>query len=67
DPGWVDPADRKVQITTRLPGNWKVTDRLSGEPLGPLDAVGSILVPAGAFRLLEIVRTDATATAPARR
>ncbi len=67
DPGWVDPADRKVQITTRLPGNWKVTDRLSGEPLGPLDAVGSILIPAGAFRLLEIVRTDTTATAPARR
>lgn len=63
DPGWVAPADRMVHIMTNLPGSWRVIDRLSGEKLGPLDEVGGIVVPAGTFRLLEIVRSDTAASA----
>ncbi len=56
DPGWVDPAERTVKLTTRLPGTWKLTDRLTGETLGPLATPLELRVPAGALRLLEARR-----------
>ncbi len=56
DPGWVDPAERTVHLGTRLPGNWIVTDRLTGEHLGTLASPLEVRVPAGAFRLLEVRR-----------
>jgi hypothetical protein len=54
DPGWVDPAERAVRLSTRLPGRWTVTDRLTGQTLGALDAPLELPVPAGALRVLEV-------------
>lgn len=56
DPGWLNPMERPVTITTQLPGTWQITDRLSGEPLGSLTRPLTFRVPAGAFRLLEASR-----------
>ncbi len=56
DPGWVDPAERPVRLSSRLPGHWTVTDRLTGQALGGLDAPLDLRVPAGALRLLEARR-----------
>jgi|CXWL01.1.fsa_nt_gi hypothetical protein len=56
DSGWLDPAERTVRLTTRLPGTWKLTDRLSGETLGTLASPVELQVPAGALRLLEARR-----------
>ena len=56
DSGWLDPAERTVTLSTRLPGTWKLTDRLSGETLGPLAPSLEPRVPAGALRLLEARR-----------
>jgi len=56
DPGWLDPADRTVKLTARLPGIWKITDRLSGEAVGTLAAPLEFLVSAGTLRLLEARR-----------
>jgi hypothetical protein len=56
DPGWVDPAERTVRLSSRLPGRWIVTDRLTGQALGGLDAPLELRVPAGALRLLEVRR-----------
>ncbi len=56
DPGWVDPADRRVTLTAGQPGRWSVHDRLSGRLLGNLDSALEIVVPAGAFRLLDCRR-----------
>lgn len=54
DPGWVDPAPRTATVRAQLPGPWRVRDRLTGEPLGPLGPAREFAVPAGVFRLLEL-------------
>lgn len=56
DPGWLDPADRTVKLSARLPGMWKLTDRLSGEAVGTLATPLEARVPAGTLRLLEARR-----------
>jgi hypothetical protein len=56
DSGWLDPAKRTVKLSTRLPGTWKLTDRLNGEMLGRLTSPVELEVPAGALRLLEVRR-----------
>lgn len=56
DSGWLDPADRTVKLTMRLPGTWTFTDRLSGEATGPATAPLEVRVPAGSFVLLEAQR-----------
>ncbi|MEN9402525.1 MAG: hypothetical protein RL091_1228 [Verrucomicrobiota bacterium] len=56
DSGWLDPAERTVKLTARLPGTWKLTDRLSGQTLGTLASPVELRVPAGALRLLEARR-----------
>jgi|CXWL01.1.fsa_nt_gi hypothetical protein len=56
DSGWLDPAERTVRLSTRLPGRWTVTDRLTGQALGGLDAPLDLRVPAGTLRLLEVRR-----------
>ncbi|MEN9402792.1 MAG: hypothetical protein RL091_1495 [Verrucomicrobiota bacterium] len=57
DPGWLDPANRDVKLTAQLPGNWQVTDRLTGDKLGDLNQPLALRVPAGTFRLLELRAT----------
>ena len=56
DPGWLDPAPRNVQLSTRLPGTWNVTDRLTGKSLGTLATPLELSVPAGVLRILEVTR-----------
>jgi hypothetical protein len=56
DPGWLNPAERVVTLAPQLSGNWRVTDRLSGAPLGNLSQPFTLRIPAGAFRLIEVSR-----------
>ena len=56
DPGWLNPAERDVTLAAQLPGNWRVTDRFTGEPLGDSRQPLTLPVPAGAFRLVEASR-----------
>ncbi len=54
DPGWLNPADRKVSIAPQIPGNWIVKDRLTGESLGNLSSKLTLVVPAGSVRILDV-------------
>lgn len=54
DPGWLDPSDRPVTITSQLPGGWNIEDRLASGKLGSLDRPLTVTVPAGTFRLLDV-------------
>lgn len=54
DPGWLDPADRAVVVRARRGGSWSATDRLTGQPLGPLDGGLHVTVPAGTLRLIDL-------------
>jgi len=56
DPGWLNPAERVVTLAAQRPGNWRVTDRLSGAPLGDLRQPLTLRVPSGALRLIEVSR-----------
>jgi hypothetical protein len=56
DPGWLDPAERTVRLSTRLSGEWVVTDRLTDAALGRLTTPLQVSVPAGTLRLLELRR-----------
>jgi hypothetical protein len=56
DSGWLNPAERVVMLATQLPGQWRVTDRLTGANLGDLGKPLTLRVPAGAFRLIEVSR-----------
>jgi hypothetical protein len=56
DPGWVDPAERTAVVKFQLPGQWLATDRLSGQPLGPVGPGLSLTIPAGAFVLVDLSR-----------
>ncbi len=52
DPGFLDPADRDV--TLHVPDEVAtLVDLLSGEPIGLENGSARLIVPAGAFRLLE--------------
>ncbi len=56
DPGWLDPADRDVRITTAAAGKWTIADRLTGQTLGDLGERVDLRVPAGMLRLLDVRR-----------
>jgi hypothetical protein len=53
DPGWIDPAERHLDIQVQLPGAWQLTDVLSGQGV-PLDGGRApMVVPAGALRIID--------------
>lgn len=56
DPGWLNPAERGVTLAAQQPGHWRVTDRLTGAPLGNLAQPLTLRIPAGAFCLLDVSR-----------
>jgi hypothetical protein len=56
DPGCFDPADRHVKATIQLPGEWTVTDNLSGEVIPIENREFEFTVPAGIFRILSATR-----------
>ena len=56
DPGWLDPEDRNITILVQIARkNISVTDALSGERIKVNNGTLQIVVPAGAFRILEVV------------
>lgn len=54
DPGWLDPADRRVQVKVQLKGPFRFTDLLSGQPV----TLDNLVVPAGSLRIIEAVDTQ---------
>lgn len=54
DPGWLDPAERDVRITAGSAGPWKISDRITAEPLGDLRGPLTVRVPAAGLRLLDL-------------
>jgi outer membrane protein assembly factor BamB len=56
DPGWLDPAERRVRVRIQLPGIFAVRDLLSGDALPVTDHQFPLEVPAGSLRILEAVR-----------
>lgn len=55
DPGWLDPADRQIEVRIQLPGEFAVRDLLSGEAIGVANGRFPLEVPAGALRIIEVV------------
>lgn len=53
DPGWLDPAERRITVKVQLPGAVQVRDLLSGEELPVRDGGFPLVVPAGTLRILE--------------
>jgi hypothetical protein len=56
DPGWLDPAARRVTVRIQLPGEFAVRDLLSGESVAVANRSFPLEVPAGALRILEAAR-----------
>jgi hypothetical protein len=54
DPGWLDPADRVAAFEVNLPGSLRARDVLSDEVV-PIDSDRlELVVPAGAFRVVDL-------------
>ncbi len=53
DPGWLDPAARRVTVHIQLPGEFIIRDLLSGETIPVANHSFPLEVPAGALRILE--------------
>jgi hypothetical protein len=51
DPGWLDPADRRISIRTQLPGRCEFADCLTGRRVAP----DNVVVPAGSLRIIEAI------------
>ena len=56
DPGWLDPAERQVQVDIQLEESYSVKDLLSGEVLKFSGRSFPVTVPAGLFRIIEVER-----------
>ena len=56
DPGWLDPADRRVTVRVQVPGKVAMRDLLSGERLDVVDGAAKLTVPAGCLRILDAVK-----------
>ncbi len=67
DPGWVDPAARRVVLRAQVKGVRGLRDRLTGEAVEMRDGEARVTVPAGGFRILDAVVDGAGAAAGARK
>lgn len=56
DPGWLDPAVRRVRVRIQLSGDFAVRDLVSGQEVPVADGSFALEVPAGALRILEASR-----------
>lgn len=55
DPNLMSPGgDCLSSITANKEGEWSVKDRISNEEIGTLNPTMNVIIPAGAFRILEI-------------
>ena len=57
DPGWLDPAQRQIDVRIQLPGTFTVRDLLGGEQLDVKDRHFQLTVPAGSVRIIEAVKS----------
>jgi hypothetical protein len=57
DPGWLDPAQRQIDVRIQLPGTFTVRDLLSGEQLEVKDRHFKLSIPAGSVRIIEAVKS----------
>lgn len=55
DPGWWDPADRVVTLHLHSSGVTSLRDAITGERLPVREGSTEVLVPAGAFRILDAI------------
>lgn len=53
DPGWLDPAVRRVRVRIQLSGDFVVRDLLTAQDVPVADREFAVEVPAGALRILE--------------
>lgn len=54
DPGWVTPQARKVKVRVQVPGEYSVSDLLSGERMAVANGALALEVPAGLLRIPEL-------------
>jgi hypothetical protein len=54
DPGWLDPAARRVTVRIQLPGEFTVRDLLNGANIAVANRSFPLEVPAGALRIIEL-------------
>ncbi|MCY2989398.1 MAG: hypothetical protein NTY19_16210, partial [Planctomycetota bacterium] len=56
DPGWLDPAERRITLKVQLPGEFSLRDRLDNTELPLSNGQASVTVPAGSLRILEATK-----------
>lgn len=56
DPDWFNPGDCKINLVLQCGGDWKLLDALTGEALAASFQSCELTVPAGSFRILEVIR-----------
>jgi lambda-carrageenase len=54
DPGWIDPADRKVEVKIQLPGEFKAENILNRQVYPVSNGMFSLEVPAGLFAVVDV-------------
>ena len=57
DPGWLDPAQRQIDVHIQVPGEFTVRDLLGGEQLEVKDRRFRLTVPAGSVKVIEVVKS----------
>ena len=60
DPGWIDPAERKINVKIQVEGPVQIKDLLSNEEIKVTGDSFPLNVPAGALRILEVKAPNAT-------
>lgn len=56
DPGWLDPSEREVDIGIQLEGAFAAVDVLSGRKVAIHNRRLPLTVPAGLFRIIDVMR-----------
>jgi len=56
DPGWLDPADRRIAICVQVAGGITLRDLLGGERLDVVDGEAKLFVPAGCLRIIDAAK-----------
>jgi lambda-carrageenase len=58
DPGYMDPADRNVELVLQSDGWLCCTDILSGESLAICEGVVAIQIPVGTLRIVDVTKQE---------
>jgi len=60
DPGYLDPANRNVQVKIQMKGIFEAIDILNGNPVSIKDSEINVEIPAGSLRIIDVTRDDLT-------